>query len=70
MPRAKVFFLVLSLGGAFGFFRAYYLVSFASGYGIREADRNQLMFLCGTVVFLVAFLASAASLYFGGKRHH
>lgn len=70
MSKVKIAMLLISLVGALVFFRAYYLVSFAVGYGIKEADRNQRLFLLGTAVCAVVFLVSATSLYLRARRGH
>ena len=68
MRRAKIAGLVVSLIGTVLFSRAYYPVSFAVGYGIREADRSQRWFCWGAVVCAAAFLGCAASIWLGRKQ--
>lgn len=70
MLRTKIAALVISLIGALVFFRDYYMVSFAVGYGIREADRNQRLFLGGAIICTLVFLGSAGSICLRRKGNH
>jgi uncharacterized membrane protein len=70
MLRIKIASLLTSLVAALAFFRAYYLVSFAAGYGIQQADRNQRLFLWGTIVCVLVFLGCALGIYLEAKRDH
>ncbi len=62
MFKLKVVALLISLVGILMFLRAYYLVGFAAGYGIKEADRNLLLFRCGVIVCELVFLGCGISL--------
>ena len=62
MFKVKVIALLISLIGTLTFLRAYYLVGFAAGYGIKEADRNLLLFRCGAIVCGLVFVWCGISL--------
>ena len=68
MTKVKVTIALVLLAGALFFSRAYYLVGFAVGYGIKDADRNQHLFLWGAIGCGLLFLTFVASLFFGTKR--
>ena len=59
MKRLATITLVLSFIGGVVFLRAYYLVTFAAGYGLSSADRNQVFYLAGSI-------GSAALLFVSG----
>jgi hypothetical protein len=67
MQRLRFVATLFSLVGSVLLFRAYYLVSFATGYGITKADLNQRLFLAGGVVCGVVFLALSLRSLFGTK---
>jgi uncharacterized protein YneF (UPF0154 family) len=66
MKRLAIVAAVLSLVGGAVFLRAYYLVTFAVGYGIASADRNQLIYLIGTIT--CALLLVALGGYLLGRK--
>ena len=68
MRKVKITGLLLSFVGGLALFRAYYLVSFAAGYGIKEADRNQRLFLWGTLACAIVFLTCVASLLLRSRK--
>jgi hypothetical protein len=62
MNRLKVSVLLISLVGTLMFLRAYYLVGFAVGYGIKEADRNSILFRCGAIGCGLVLVATGVSI--------
>jgi hypothetical protein len=62
MNRLKVSVLLISLVGTLMFLRAYYLVGFAVGYGIKEADRNSIQFRCGAIGCGLVLVATGVSI--------
>ena len=58
-----------SLFGAVFLARSYYLVTFAVGYGIKDADRNQQLFLRGAVGCSVLFVVLLISFLLRTKRN-
>jgi hypothetical protein len=62
MNRVKVVGLLVSLVGTLVFLRACYLVGFATGYGIQEADRNSLLFRCGAIGCGLVFVGTGISI--------
>ena len=47
-----------SLAATLIFLGAEYLVGFVAGYGIKQADRNLLLFQIGAAAFALVFLAT------------
>jgi hypothetical protein len=68
MTKAKAATALLLLAGALLFSRAYYLVGFSVGYGIKDADRNQHLFLWGAIGCGLLFLMLVANLFFATNR--
>jgi hypothetical protein len=62
MGRVKVFVLLVSLVGTLVFLRACHLVGFAVGYGIKEADRNSILFRWGAIGCGLVFVATGVSI--------
>jgi len=60
MRRLRVFAFWISLAGTLIFVRAEYLVGVAAGYGIKQADRNLLLFRIAAAAFALVLPASVA----------
>jgi len=58
MKRFRAVVLVISLVGTLAFVRACYLVSFSTGYGIKEADRNAIIFRWGAILCGLVFVGT------------
>lgn len=50
--------------------RAEYLVGFAAGYGIKQADRNLLVFRIAAAAFALVLLASSAGFILEMVKKH
>jgi len=61
MRRLRVFAFWISFVGTLIFGRACYLVGFAAGYGIKQADRNLLLFGTAADAFALVLLATGVS---------
>ena len=59
---SEAFVLLVSLVRTLLFLRACYLVGFAVGYGIKEADRNSILFRCGAIGCGLVFVATGVSI--------
>jgi hypothetical protein len=68
MIKVKVTIALFLLAGATVFSRAYYLVGFSVGYGIKDADRNQHLFLWGAIGYGLLFLMLVANLFSATNR--
>ncbi len=69
MVKAKILGAIVFLLGSILLARSYYLVTFSVGYGIKDADRNQQLFLRGAIGCGVLFLIFLFSLLIGTKKN-
>ena len=69
MIKLKAVAAFALLSGAVMCGRAYYVVTFAVGYGFSEADRNQRIFLYGGISFGILLFVCLASLFIDLRRN-